>query len=104
MDNYNLMPNIWSLHSCVGGFISICLVIQSNRIRLPSWLEGWNQSFQKLDEKKQLIIQRSLWTTLIVTLLVASAFLTERLIRYVYFDSLWDLLHARSLKFFKLPV
>lgn len=54
-------------------FISICLALRFNRLRLPSWLKGWKQSFEKLD-KKRLIIQRGLWTTLIFSLLMVLAF------------------------------
>ena len=50
-------------------FVSICLAIQFNRLRLPPWLDGWKQSFERLDKKKQSIIQRILWTTVIVLLL-----------------------------------
>lgn len=50
-------------------FVSICLAIQFNRSRLPPWLDGWKQSFEKLDKKKQSIIQRILWTMTILLLL-----------------------------------
>lgn len=52
-------------------FISICLAAQFNHLRLPSWLGGWKRSFEELDNQKKSIIQRSLWTTLIISLLAA---------------------------------
>lgn len=77
-------------------FISICLAVQSNRLRMPSWLEGWKQSFEKLGKKKQLIILKCLWTAVIISLLTASASLIEGLTAIKSSPSslsLWTLLH-----------
>lgn len=52
-------------------FIFICLTIHLSLSRLPSWLQGWIQLFEQLDKKKQLIIQRGLWTAVIGSLIAA---------------------------------
>lgn len=53
--------------------ISICLAIQFNCSRLPLWLWRWKDALKtKLNGKTWLIIQRSLWTTLLLSLLAAS--------------------------------
>lgn len=55
-------------------YISICLAFHLNASRLPSWPEQWKRSFQKLDKKKQFIVQSGLWTILIGSLLTGLTF------------------------------
>lgn len=75
-------------------FISICLAVQFSRLRLPSWLEGWKQAFEKLGKKRQLIIQNFLWAALIVSLLTASAGFLEGETEIFTSASLWALLQS----------
>lgn len=66
-------------------FISICLAAQFSHLRLPSWLGGWKRSFEELDHLKKLIIQRSLWTILIILLLAALIWIDLFLLNKILF-------------------
>lgn len=66
---YCLLFGVYTLVLMI--FIVICLAIQFKYLRLPQWVEGWKQSYIILDQKKRLIIQISLWTTLIGSIITA---------------------------------